>query len=121
MTDPDAFLAVLERFLAPGGMLVIVTPDIGSLAARLMGGRWWHYRVAHVNFFNRRSLGRLLRGTVSKPSCANASPGIFPLYYLLTRLLPFLKGKALQTRLKKLHLKLQLFDSWEIYARKKEK
>ncbi len=54
-------------------------------------------------------------------SGANASPGIFPLYYLLTRLLPFFKAKALQTRLKKLHLKLQLLDSWEIYARKKEK
>ena len=25
-----------------------------------MGGRWWHYRVAHVNFFNRSSLDWLL-------------------------------------------------------------
>ncbi len=61
MTDPDAFLATLcGRFWSPGGLLVIVTPDIGSLAASLMGGRWWHYRVAHINFFNRRSLERLL-------------------------------------------------------------
>ena len=56
VTDPGAFLAALNGFLAPGGMLVIVTPDIGSLAARIMGGRWWHYRVAHINFFNRHSL-----------------------------------------------------------------
>jgi hypothetical protein len=40
---------------------------------------------------------------------------------LVTRLLPFRMGKALQDRLKRLHLKLQLFDSWEVYARKKEK
>jgi 2-polyprenyl-3-methyl-5-hydroxy-6-metoxy-1,4-benzoquinol methylase len=61
VTDPGALLAVLNGLLAPGGLLVIVTPDIGSLAARAMGGRWWHYRVAHVNFFNRRSLRWLLQ------------------------------------------------------------
>lgn len=121
VTDPDAFLSVLERFLAPGGTLVVVTPDIGSLAARLMGGRWWHYRVAHVNFFNRRSLGRLLERHGFEAVLQKRFAWNFSLYYLLTRLLPFLKGKTLQSRLKKLHLKLQLFDSWEVYARKKEK
>ena len=59
-------------------MLVIVTPDIGSLAARIMGGRWWHYRVAHINFFNRRSLAWLLASTASRSCCASGSPGIFP-------------------------------------------
>ncbi len=121
VTDPDAFLAVLERFLAPGGMLVIVTPDIGSRAARIMGGRWWHFRVAHVNFFNRRSLGRLLEQHGFEIVLQKRFAWNFSVYYLLTRLLPILKGKTLQTRLKKLHLRLQLFDSWEVYARKKEK
>jgi len=121
VTDPDAFLSVLERFLAPGGTLVIVTPDIGSRTARLMGGRWWHFRVAHVNFFNRRSLGRLLERHGFEVVLQKRFAWNFSAYYLLTRLLPFLKGKTLQTRLKKLHLKLQLFDSWEVYARKKEK
>lgn len=119
--DPGAFLAVLDRFLAPGGMLVIVTPDIGSLAARLMGGRWWHYRAAHINFFNRRSLERLLAEHGFEIELRKRFAWNFSSYYLLTRLLPFLKGKALQRPLKKLHWKLQLFDSWEVYARKKKK
>ncbi len=102
-------------------MLVIVTPDIGSLAARLMGGRWWHYRAAHVNFFNRRSLERLLAAHGFEIALRKRFAWNFSAYYLLTRLLPFLKGKALQRPLKKLHLKLQLFDSWEVYARKKKK
>jgi 2-polyprenyl-3-methyl-5-hydroxy-6-metoxy-1,4-benzoquinol methylase len=121
VTDPGAFLSVLERFLAPGGMLVIVTPDIGSLAARLMGGRWWHYRAAHVNFFSRRSLERLLAAHGFEIALRKRFAWNFSTYYLLTRMLPFLKGKALQRPLKKLHCKLQLFDSWEVYARKKEK
>lgn len=119
--DPNTFLSVLSGFLAPGGMLVIVTPDIGSLAARIMGGRWWHFRVAHLNFFNRQSLGRLLENHGFEIVLRKRFAWNFSLFYLLTRLLPFLKGKALQKPLKKLHLKLQLSDSWEIYARKKEK
>jgi len=121
VTDPDAFLSLLGGFLAPGGTLVIVTPDIGSLAARIMGGRWWHFRVAHINFFNRRSLARLLDKHGFEIVLQKRFAWNFSVYYLLTRVLPFLKGKTLQSRLKKLHLKLQLFDSWEVYARKKEK
>lgn len=119
--DPGTFLAAVSALLAPGGMLVIVTPDSGSLAARVMGGRWWHYRVAHLNFFNRRSLDWLLQKNGFVTVRRERFAWNFSLYYLLTRLLPFFKDKALQTRLKKLHLKLQLRDSWEIYARKKEK
>jgi 2-polyprenyl-3-methyl-5-hydroxy-6-metoxy-1,4-benzoquinol methylase len=121
VTDPGAFLKVLNGFLAPGGMLVIVTPDGGSLAARIMGGRWWHYRVAHLNFFNRRSLAWLLGKHDFEIVLSKRFAWNFSLYYLLTRLLPWCKGRALQKPLKKLHCKLQLFDSWEIYARKKEK
>jgi SAM-dependent methyltransferase len=121
VTDPGIFLSVLNGFLAPGCMLVIVTPDIRSLAARIMGGRWWHYRVAHLNFFNLDSLGWLLEKHGFEIIMRKRFAWNFSAYYLLTRLLPFLKGKALQKPLKKLHLKLQLSDSWEIYARKKEK
>jgi 2-polyprenyl-3-methyl-5-hydroxy-6-metoxy-1,4-benzoquinol methylase len=121
VTDPGAFLEGLQRFLAPGGMLVIVTPDIGSWAARIIGGRWWHYRVAHINFFNRRSLQRILEKYGFEVALRKRFAWNFSIYYLLTRLLPFSMGKTLQTPLKKLHCKLQLFDSWEVYARKKEK
>jgi 2-polyprenyl-3-methyl-5-hydroxy-6-metoxy-1,4-benzoquinol methylase len=120
VTDPGSLLACLDRFLAPGGLLVIVTPDIGSFAARVFRGRWWHYRVAHVNFFNRRSLDFLLAQRGFEIVLRKRFAWNFSVYYLLTRLLPFLKGNTLQKPLKKLHLKLQLFDSWEVYARKKK-
>lgn len=121
VTDPNALLAALARLLAPGGVLVVSTPDIGSLPARLLGGRWWHYRVAHINFFNRRALARLLAAHGFDIVLRKRFAWNFSAYYLVTRLLPFLKGTALQRPLKKLHLKLQLFDSWEVYARKGEK
>jgi 2-polyprenyl-3-methyl-5-hydroxy-6-metoxy-1,4-benzoquinol methylase len=119
VTDPGAFLSGLNDFIAPGGMLIIVTPDISSLAARIMAGRWWHYRIAHLNFFNLHSLGWLLEKHGFEIILKKRFAWNFSIYYLLTRLLPWCKGKALQKPLKKLHCKLQLFDSWEIYARKK--
>jgi 2-polyprenyl-3-methyl-5-hydroxy-6-metoxy-1,4-benzoquinol methylase len=42
--------------LTPTGFLVVVTPDITSVPARLMGKRWWHYRLAHIGYFSPRSL-----------------------------------------------------------------
>lgn len=121
VTDPHAFLGAVARFVAPGGTLVVVTPDIASLAARLLGGRWWHYRAAHVNFFRRSSLERLLAGHGFAVARRRRFAWNFSAYYLATRLLPFLKGTPLQRPLKALHLRLQLFDSWEVYARKTER
>ena len=34
----------------------VVTPDVGSVAARLMRHRWWHFRAAHIGYFNHRTL-----------------------------------------------------------------
>jgi 2-polyprenyl-3-methyl-5-hydroxy-6-metoxy-1,4-benzoquinol methylase len=121
VTDPDLFISALQPLLASGGMLVIVTPDIGSWAARIMSGRWWHYRIAHLNFFNLDSLRWLLEKHGFEIILKKRFAWNFSLYYLLTRLLPWSIGQALQMPLKKLHCKLQLFDSWEIYARKKKK
>jgi hypothetical protein len=33
----------------------VVTPDAGSLTARLFGWKWWHFRVAHIGYFNRKN------------------------------------------------------------------
>ena len=54
--DPVGLLAGAERALAPGGVLVVITPDCGSVAARRLHHRWWHYRVAHVGYFSHHSL-----------------------------------------------------------------
>jgi SAM-dependent methyltransferase len=121
VADPDSFLSALQPLLTPDALLVIVTPDISSWAARITAGRWWHYRSAHLNFFNLDSLRWLLEKHGFEIILKKRFAWNFSVYYLLTRLLPWGKSLALQKPLKKLHCKLQLFDSWEIYARKKKK
>lgn len=54
--DPVGLLRQAASLLAPGGVLLVVTPDVSSVAARLMGRRWWHYRIAHIGYFNRKTL-----------------------------------------------------------------
>ncbi len=60
LADPAAAAAGAARALKPGGLLYLVTPDIASLSATLLGGYWWGLRPAHIHYFSRASLGRLL-------------------------------------------------------------
>jgi hypothetical protein len=111
----------LNHLIENNGFLVIVTPDINSLAARVSGSRWWHFRIAHINFFNRESLEYLLQKHDYEIILKKRYVWNFSLFYLVTRIFPSLKHKKpLQKVLKRLHLKLPLFDSWEIYARKRK-
>ncbi len=121
LVEPDDFMVQLDGLLEDNGILVMVTPDVGSLAARLLGRRWWHYRIAHINFFNRSALRYLLQKHGYEILLKKKYVWNFSLFYLVTRIFPSLKQKkALQKVLKRLHLKLPLFDSWEIYARKRK-
>lgn len=120
LVEPDRFMDDVDKLLEDNGLLVLVTPDIGSLAARVMGKRWWHYRIAHINFFNRKALRYFFEKHGYQIVKTKKYVWNFSLFYLLTRIFPGLKQrKSLQNVLKRLHLKLPLFDSWEIYARRK--
>ena len=57
--DSRAFLDGLDRCLAPGGVLVLVTGDIDSLSARVGGRRWLYYALAeHCSFYSEKALRR---------------------------------------------------------------
>jgi SAM-dependent methyltransferase len=122
---PLPFEAVRKAraILRPGGMLVIVTPDIHSLAARLAGRRWWHLRPAHLAFFSRPSLAALLGRAGFAVVREHRYSWTFSLHYLLSRKPAFgvlLKNWRLASFLKRIRLKLALGDSFEVYAVKAE-
>lgn len=62
LSDPVATLGRCAELLAPGGALVLTTPDPSSLTATLAGGRWWSLLVAHHCLVPRRTLRELLSG-----------------------------------------------------------
>jgi len=61
---PDVVAAAraVRALLAPGGKFLIETQNVDSLAARLLGRRWQHYKHAeHIYHFQRDTLAEVLR------------------------------------------------------------
>ncbi len=62
--DPRAVLAAIARALAPGGALVISTPNVDSASRYLLGTDWAVLSpLEHVYYFSEDSLRRLLEAT----------------------------------------------------------
>ncbi|HCQ02503.1 MAG TPA: hypothetical protein DIT99_18275, partial [Candidatus Latescibacteria bacterium] len=79
--DPWAVMSDVRRHLAPEGEVVIVTPDIGAVSARLLGQRWPHYKREHVVLFSRKSLRALLLDTGFSPTVMRSAPKALSLSY----------------------------------------
>jgi 2-polyprenyl-3-methyl-5-hydroxy-6-metoxy-1,4-benzoquinol methylase len=58
--DPAAFLATVHGLLRPDGWIFLVTPDLGSWTARLMGSRWLEYKAEHLYYYTPATLRRQL-------------------------------------------------------------
>lgn len=92
--DPVGLLEQCRRYLAPGGRLVVVTPDRASAAARLLRKRWWHRRLAHVGYFDKASLTRALTRSGFTATRWSRPRWYFPVGYLLVRIRQYLPGAA---------------------------
>lgn len=60
--DPTAYIRRAAELLRSGGVLVLATPDVDSLPARLAGKRWVGYKLSeeHIYYFSVETLTRML-------------------------------------------------------------
>lgn len=54
--DPNPILEKIRAILRDDGILVIVTPDSGSISASMFSSKWNHYEPEHLIYFNRKNI-----------------------------------------------------------------
>jgi 2-polyprenyl-3-methyl-5-hydroxy-6-metoxy-1,4-benzoquinol methylase len=125
-TDPRAALLRIQGLLRPGGLLYLVTPNIESLSARILRGRWWGLRPAHVFYFSPATLTALLRETGFEVELVKSYGRMFTWGYWLSRLrnhpAPIYRGLAAVVGALGLDTKflyIDTRDSMEVCARKR--
>ena len=78
-----------------------MTPDVGSLAARLLGERWWHFRLAHVCYFNRKSLDAAVAAAGLRVAGRRRAKWFFETGYLADRMNQYLPVGGLNRLLRR--------------------
>jgi len=90
LSDPLAVLERVNGILRPGGMVVVSTPDIEAVPARILGRRWWDIKRLHVNQFSTRTLASILRNAGFRDVESTSYKGFVSVSILLTMLLKYL-------------------------------
>ena len=114
VTNPSLLLMEAKKILNADGMLVIVTPNVSSLAAKILGYRWWHYRIAHITYFNKDNLTTLLVKNGFKVIRYKYPAWYFSYPYLYERLIKYIPKFFLPKstgKLNNLVIKVNPFDS----------
>jgi SAM-dependent methyltransferase len=91
--DPVGLLCQARDLLAPKGMLLVATPDRRSVVARLMGWNWWHYRIAHIGYFDRSTLREAISRAGFELSALKRPGWRFPASYLVERTMCYVPPK----------------------------
>lgn len=59
LARPKAFLQKAHSLLKPGGLCIVLVPNLRSLAARLLGVKYRYVYPQHLNYFSATTLTRL--------------------------------------------------------------
>jgi SAM-dependent methyltransferase len=126
LTDPRRTLQAIQRVLRPGGRLLLLTPDVGSIAARLAGPRWWGLLDDHYFYYSRQTLARFLDREGFAVERVTALGRVFPLGHWMYKLAPYSPrlhaavDRAMRAlRIDGLRISVNLGDQMACVARKK--
>lgn len=82
-SDPVLAVAKMAGWLRPKGVVVVTTPNVEGLLARLLGRYWPHYHGDHLSYFSACSLEHLFRDPTWKTRRVSTCWKSFCLGYLL--------------------------------------
>lgn len=128
LPDPKATLIEIRRILKPDGILYINTPNISSLASRILKAKWWGFKQFHLYYFTRRTLSKMLEVTGFKPLKWKTYSRTFTFSHWIDRfktynfaLYKILDSLSHHLFLSDKMLTINFGDQIEVYARKSRK
>lgn len=85
--QPIAELRRIRKMLKPGGIVFLVTPDIGGIWHRVLGSNWYHYKQGeHIMYFSQKSLTKALEVAGFSTPKAYKTYHVMSAGYILNRL-----------------------------------
>lgn len=121
--DPESFLAAISRLLAPGGVLLVSTPDVGSAFARLCGRQWHYYNKYHVSYFSRATLAATAARQGFRELGFTRLSRSKSIGYLLQYFIDFVTGGGrakLPERLRRMVVPINLYDTMYVAFQRDE-
>jgi cyclopropane fatty-acyl-phospholipid synthase-like methyltransferase len=86
LTTPADFLATASRMLRPGGLIVLVTPNIKSLLSRVSGSRWVSFKIPeHVSYYDPGTITELLSRSGFSVSAVDSAYQHYTLPFVASR------------------------------------
>ncbi len=89
---PGDGLDRIRELLADGGVVWLALPDAGSLAARVLGRRWWSVIPTHLQYFTRQSIAALLERKGFELLEVRTAPKAFTVSYYVGRVAGYSRG-----------------------------
>ena len=124
LPDPKDTLTEIRRILKKGGIICINTPDIDSLLSKLLKARWWGINQAHLFYFTKKTLSKMLKSIGFSQLKFTGHPRTFSLKYWVFRFRNYnehiynmLKFFVCHTPLGNLPLTINTADQIEVYAK----
>jgi len=121
--EPVELLKNIGAHLKPDGYGVLTTPNVSSLVARILGRRWWHFRIAHIGYFNRATIELALEKAGLESVEITSPSWYFTYQYAHERAMNYLP-KLLRFKAPRMFwnktVKVNFFDSIQVIFRRKD-
>jgi len=97
--DPDELLTLIYSLLKPEGWLVVNYPDIGTVAAKMLGTRWPFWLSVHLLYYTRPTIRQQLMRAGFAPASFETFWQTLPLSYVVGRAAAYVRPLAFLTSL----------------------